>query len=75
MSSLVPWCPNPLCGKKDVNINAIFSDIKDLNRNNGMKNALKIKADYYSLSIVAPYYGTKMYFDLIDDGVQLDKKT
>ena len=30
--------------------------------------------DYYSLSIVAPYYGTKMYYDLVDDGIQLDKK-
>ena len=34
----------------------------------------KVKDDYYSLSVVAPYYGTKMYYDLIDDGVQLDKK-
>ena len=36
--------------------------------------AKQIKADYYSLSIVAPYYGTKMYYDLVDDGIQLDKK-
>ncbi len=36
--------------------------------------AKEVKADYYSLSVVAPYYGTKMYYDLIDDGVQLDKK-
>ena len=36
--------------------------------------AKEIKADYYSLSIVAPYYGTKMYYDLVDDGIQLDKK-
>ena len=36
--------------------------------------AKEIKADYYSLSVVAPYYGTKMYYDLIDDGVELDKK-
>jgi len=36
--------------------------------------AKEVKADYYSLSIVAPYYGTKMYYDLIDDGIQLDKK-
>ena len=36
--------------------------------------AKEIEADYYSLSVVAPYYGTKMYFDLIDSGVELDKK-
>ena len=35
--------------KKYVNINAIFSNIKDLNRNNGMKNALKMNVDYYWL--------------------------
>ena len=35
--------------KKYVNINAIFSNIKDLNRNNGMKNALEMNADYYWL--------------------------
>jgi anaerobic magnesium-protoporphyrin IX monomethyl ester cyclase len=36
--------------------------------------AKEIQADYYSLSVVAPYYGTKMYYDLIDSGVELDKK-
>ena len=30
--------------------------------------------DYYSLSVKAPYYGTKMYYNLIEDGVELDKK-
>ena len=36
--------------------------------------AKKIEADYYSLSILAPYYGTKMYYDLIEAGFELDKK-
>ena len=36
--------------------------------------AKEIEADYYSLSILAPYYGTKMYYDMIDEGFELDKK-
>ena len=36
--------------------------------------AKEIEADYYSLSILAPYYGTKMYSDLIAEGYELDKK-
>ena len=36
--------------------------------------AKEIKADYYSLSILSPYYGTKMYYDLVDQGFELDKK-
>ena len=36
--------------------------------------AREIQADYYSLSVVAPYFGTKMYYDLVDEGVELDKK-
>jgi len=36
--------------------------------------AKEIKADYYSLSILAPYFGTKMYYDMIDVGFELDKK-
>jgi radical SAM superfamily enzyme YgiQ (UPF0313 family) len=36
--------------------------------------AKNIKADYYSLSILSPYFGTKMYYDLIDEGVELDKQ-
>ena len=36
--------------------------------------ARKIDADYYAISIVAPYYGTKMYYTLMDDGYKLDKK-
>jgi len=36
--------------------------------------AKKIEADYYSLSILAPYYGTGMYFDLIKQGYKLDKE-
>ena len=36
--------------------------------------AREIKADYYSLSVLAPYFGTKMYYDLIEAGIELDKK-
>ena len=39
-----------------------------------IKFAEEIDADYYSLSVLAPYYGTKMYYDLIEQGVALDKK-
>ena len=36
--------------------------------------AKEIDADYYSLSILSPYYGTKMYYDMVDQGFELDKK-
>ena len=36
--------------------------------------AEEIDADFYSLSVLSPYYGTKMYFDLIAKGHELDKK-
>ena len=39
-----------------------------------IKYAKEIEADYYSLSILAPYYGTKMYYDLIKKGFELDKE-
>ena len=45
---------------------------KDLEKT--IEFAKEINADYYSLSVVAPYFGTKLYYDLIEDGVELDKK-
>ena len=39
-----------------------------------IKFAKEIDADFYSLSILAPYYGTKMYFDLMKQGFELDKE-
>ena len=36
--------------------------------------AKEIEADYYSLSVMAPYFGTKIYYDLIERGYKLDKK-
>ena len=36
--------------------------------------AKEVKAAYYSLSILSPYYGTKMYYDLVAKGFPLDKK-
>jgi len=36
--------------------------------------AQKIEADYYVLSILSPYYGTKLYFDMMDMGYELDKQ-
>ena len=39
-----------------------------------IKFAKEIDADYYSLSVLAPYFGTKVYYDMIDAGFELDKK-
>ena len=36
--------------------------------------AKEIDADYYSLSILSPYFGTKMYYNLMEEGFELDKK-
>ena len=36
--------------------------------------AKAIDANYYSLSVLAPYYGTEIYNSLIDDGYELQKK-
>jgi anaerobic magnesium-protoporphyrin IX monomethyl ester cyclase len=51
-----------------------FPDETDDDVRETIKFAKEIKADYYSLSILAPYYGTKIYYDLIDSGIELDKK-
>lgn len=39
-----------------------------------IKFAEEIDADFYSLSVLSPYYGTKMYFDLMAQGHELDKQ-
>ena len=36
--------------------------------------AKKIEADYYSLSILAPYYGTELYDQLIENGHALEQQ-
>lgn len=36
--------------------------------------AKKVKADFYSLSVLSPYFGTKMYYDLVEQGYPLDKE-
>lgn len=36
--------------------------------------AKNLKAEYFSLSILSPYFGTKMYYDLLKKGYPLDKK-
>ena len=36
--------------------------------------AKEIEADYYSLSVLAPYYGTELYDQLIKNGHALDKQ-
>jgi len=36
--------------------------------------AKKIEADYYSLSVLAPYYGTELYDQLMKNGHALDKQ-
>ena len=35
--------------------------------------AKTIEADYYSLGVLSPYFGTKIYKDLIAEGVRLDQ--
>lgn len=36
--------------------------------------AKSVGATYYSLSILSPYFGTKMYYDLMEQGYDLDKQ-
>ena len=36
--------------------------------------AKQIEADYYSLSVLAPYYGTELYDQLVENGHALDKQ-
>ena len=36
--------------------------------------AKQVEADYYSLSVLAPYYGTELYDQLIKNGHALDKQ-
>lgn len=36
--------------------------------------AKELDIDYYSLSILSPYYGTKIYYDSIQNGFELDKQ-
>ena len=36
--------------------------------------AKKVEADYYSLSVLAPYYGTELYDQLIASGHALDQQ-
>ena len=36
--------------------------------------AKKIDADYYSLSVLAPYYGTELYDQLMKNGHELDQQ-
>ena len=38
-----------------------------------IKFAKEIKADFYSLSILSPYYGTEIYETLLQQGYELDK--
>ena len=36
--------------------------------------AKKVDADYYSLSVLAPYYGTELYDTLMKNGHELDQQ-
>ena len=51
-----------------------FPDETDDDVRETIKFAKEIEADYYSLSIMSPYYGTKLYYDLVELGFELDKK-
>ena len=51
-----------------------FPDETDDDLKKTIDFAKEIKADFYSISVLAPYFGTKMYFDLMENGYELDKK-
>jgi len=51
-----------------------FPDETDDDVHETIKFAKEIDADYYSLSVLAPYFGTKTYYDMIEKGFELDKK-
>jgi len=36
--------------------------------------AKEIKADFYALSVLAPYFGTKLYYDLVEQGYPLEQQ-
>ena len=68
----------PFTGKSGVPFTAYFmtgfpgETDKDLKET--IEFAKQIEADYYSLSVLAPYYGTEIYNSLIEDGHELEKK-
>ena len=51
-----------------------FPDETDDDVHETIKFAKEIDADYYSLSVLAPYFGTKTYYDMIEKRFELDKK-
>jgi radical SAM superfamily enzyme YgiQ (UPF0313 family) len=51
-----------------------FPDETDEDLKKTINFAKEIKADFYSISVLAPYFGTKMYYDLMENGYELDKK-
>tara|TARA_B100000315_G_C14593325_1_gene597163 strand:+ start:2443 stop:3882 length:1440 start_codon:yes stop_codon:yes gene_type:complete len=51
-----------------------FPGETDIDLRETIEFAKEIEADYYSLSVLAPYYGTKIYYDLMDRGFKLDRK-
>jgi radical SAM superfamily enzyme YgiQ (UPF0313 family) len=51
-----------------------FPDETDEDVRQTIDFAKKIEADYYSLSILAPYYGTELYDQLIENGYALEQQ-
>ena len=51
-----------------------FPNETDTDLRETIEFAKEIQADYYSLSVLAPYYGTKIYNDLLERGYELNKK-
>ena len=51
-----------------------FPDETDDDVKKTIKFAKELEADFYSISVLAPYFGTKMYYDLMENGFELDKK-
>lgn len=51
-----------------------FPGETDVDLKETIEFAREIDADYYSLSVLAPYYGTKLFADLASQGHELEKE-
>lgn len=57
-----------------VYLMAGFPDETDEDLQETIDFAKEIDADYYSISILSPYFGTQIYFDSVSSGIDLDKE-
>lgn len=51
-----------------------FPDETDEDLQETINFAKEMEADYYSISIISPYFGTQIYFDSIANSIDLDKQ-